>query len=202
MRHGKSWCSLVLLVGVIAGLTLGGGPVRADDVTDSINEALKYYNESNFVEVANSLDYAAQLIRQKQSANLQDYLPKALAGWTEETVTGQAVAPAMFGGMISAEKRYHRESSTVMVKLITESPIIQGLMMMFSNPMLATSDGGRLQKIANQKAIIKYRAEAKSGDINLVVAKRMLVTVEGTEVSEQDLIDYAAAVDYGKLSAL
>jgi len=202
MRHGKSWCSLVLLVGVIAGLTLGGGPVRADDVTDSINEALKYYNESNFVEAANSLDYAAQLIRQKQSADLQDYLPKALAGWTEETGTGQAVAPAMFGGMISAEKRYHRESSTVTVKLITESPNIQGLMMMFSNPMLATSDGGRLQKIADQKAIIKYRAEAKSGDINLVVAKRMLVTVEGTEVSEQDLIDYAAAVDYGKLSAL
>lgn len=202
MKNRKGWCALMLPVALVAALVFSIAPVRADDVTDSINEALKYYNESNFVEAANNLDYAAQLIRQKQSANLQDYLPKALAGWTEEAVTGQAVAPAMFGGMISAEKRYHRESSTVTVKLITESPIIQGLMMMFSNPMLATSDGGRLQKIGDQKAIIKYRADDKAGEINLVVAKRMLVTVEGTEVSEQDLIDYAAAVDYGKLSAL
>lgn len=202
MKNRKGWCALMLPVALVVALVFSIAPVRADDVTDSINEALKYYNESNLVEAANNLDYAAQLIRQKQSANLQDYLPKALAGWTEENVSGQAVAPAMFGGMISAEKRYNRESSSVTVKLITESPIIQGLMMMFSNPMLATSDGGRLQKIRDQKAIIKYRADDKAGEINLVVAKRMLVTVEGTEVSEQDLIDYAAAVDYGKLSAL
>lgn len=191
----------IIAAGFICAL-FWSSQVRADDVIDSINEALHYYNENNLVEAANSLDYAAQLIRQKQSTNLQTYLPKALPGWTEEDVSSQAMAPAMFGGMISAEKRYVKDSSTITIELITESPIIQGLMMMFRNPMLAASDGGKLKKIEGQKAIIKYRPAGHQGEINILVDNRILVTIEGSEVSEKDLTEYAAAIDYGKLKAL
>jgi hypothetical protein len=77
---------------------------------------------------------------------------------------------------------------------------MQGMMMMFSNPMLAASDGGKLQKIGRQKAIVKYDAQNKSGDINVVVANRFLVTIEGSNVSEADLKPYAKAINYDKLS--
>lgn len=202
MWNPMRWFWIPFVVTAIIGAPLGDGQARADDVIDSINEALQYYKESNFVEAAGSLDYAAQLIRQKQSSNLQAYLPEALPGWTAEDVSSQAVAPAMFGGMISAEKRYVKDSSTVSIKVMTESPIIQGLMMMFQNPMLATSDGGKLKKIAGQKAIVKYRPADRGGDVNILVDRRILVTIEGTEVLEKDLIDYASAVDYAKLKEL
>ena len=60
--------------------------VFADEITDSIEEAMEYYNESNYVEAANSLDYASQLIRQKRSGKLEALLPEPLAGWSAEDV--------------------------------------------------------------------------------------------------------------------
>ncbi|MFP4226688.1 MAG: hypothetical protein ACLFRF_08155 [Desulfobacterales bacterium] len=123
-------------------------------------------------------------------------------GWTAEEASSQAVGAAMMGGGLSAERSYSKEDSTVDIKIITDSPIMQGMMMMFSNPMLAASDGGKMQKIGRQKAIVKYDAQNKSGDVNVVVANRFLVTIEGRDLSEADLKAYAKAVDYNKLSAM
>ena len=146
-----------------------------------------------------AIDYASQLIQQKKGEKLESMLPKPLDGWKAQEATSQAVGTAMMGGG-SAERSYSKESSTVDIQIITDSPIMQGMMMMFSNPMLAASDGGKLQKIGRQKAIVKYDAQNKSGDINVVVANRFLVTIEGSDVSAADLKAYAKAVDYDKLS--
>lgn len=187
---------MALMLGVMLITNAGW----ADDVTDSINEALKYYKEGAYTDAVGSLNYASQLIQQKKGEKLESMLPKPLEGWTAQEATSQAVAAAMMGGGLSAEQSYSKENSSVDIKIITDSPIMQGMMMMFSNPMLAASDGGKLQKIGRQKAIVKYDAQNKSGDINVVVANRFLVTIEGSDVSEADLKAYAKAVDYDKLS--
>jgi hypothetical protein len=80
--------------------------------------------------------------------------------------------------------------------------VLQGMMMMFTNPMMATVDGGKLEKIGGEKAIVKYNSGDKSGNINIVIASRFLVTVEGSSVSLEDLKAYAGAVDYKKLATL
>jgi hypothetical protein len=80
--------------------------------------------------------------------------------------------------------------------------MLQGMMMMFNNPMMAGADGGKLQKIAGEKAIVKYDARQKSGEIRLAISNRFLVTVEGDEVSLEDLKAYAGKIDYKKLAAL
>jgi hypothetical protein len=109
----------------------------------------------------------------------------------------------MFGGGLSAEGHYRRgDKGDVTVKIVTDSPLLQSMMMLISNPMFATSSGGKLEKIKNQTAIVKYEAQEKRGDINVVVAGKILVTVEGNEVSRDDLMDYAKAVDYEKITAL
>jgi len=71
--------------------------------------------------------------------------------------------------------------------------------MLLSNPAYATADGGKLTKIKRQKAVIKYRPSNKDGEINIVVAKKYLVTVKGRKIKEADLVDYASAIDYKKL---
>jgi hypothetical protein len=75
-------------------------------------------------------------------------------------------------------------------------------MMMLSNPMLASSDGGKLRKIKNQKAVVKYNEINKTGEIQIVVVNRFLVTINGNNVSEDELVEYAMAVNYLKLSRL
>ncbi|MBU0767997.1 MAG: hypothetical protein KJ687_02735, partial [Proteobacteria bacterium] len=90
----------------ISSLFITLGAVFADEITDSIGEAMEYYKESNYVEAANSLDYASQLIRQKRSGKLEALLPEPLAGWSAEDVNSQAAGPGYLGGMISAKRNY------------------------------------------------------------------------------------------------
>lgn len=191
----------VLAVAVITGL-LWGGAATADDVIDSINEGLQAYQKGEYAAAVQSLNYASQLIQQKKGEGLQALLPTPLSGWNAEAGTSQAAHAGVFGGGVSAERSYSKGESSVDVQIITDSPLMQGMIMMFSNPMIATSDGGKMEKIAGQRAIVKYNAGDRSGDIKIVVANRFLVSVEGSAVALEDLKGYAAAIDYQKLAAI
>lgn len=191
---------LFILVAVV--IMIFSVPVYADEITDSINDALKSYQDGKYSEAMNSLNYASQLIGQKKGGDLVSFLPEPLKEWTAEEAVSNAAGTQMFGGGITAERSYNKDPSSVYVKIITDSPMLQGLMIMISNPMMAASDGGKLEKISGEKAVVKYNAEDKNGDINIVVANRFLVTVEGSDVSLEDLKAYAGAVDYKKLAEL
>lgn len=198
----KRWISgSALALGVCMGAFFCG-PVFADEVTDSITQGLEQYNKESYTEAMTSLNYASQKIGQIKADSMKVLIPQPLAGWTGDEVESQAAGTAMFGGGLSAEGRYHKGDQNVTVKIVTDSPLLQSMMMLISNPMFATSSGGKLEKIKNQTAIVKYEAQAKRGDINVVVAGKVLVTVEGNEVSQDDLMAYAKAVDYEKIAAL
>jgi len=189
-------------VGIAVALIALSGAGYADDIEDSINEALQYYQDGEYKDATESLNYATQLIQQKKGKQLETFLPEALKGWSAQEPTSEAAGAAMFGGGISAERAYNKSSSSVTIKIVTDSPIMQGVMMMFSNPMFATSDGGKLERIGRQKAIVKFDADSKQGDINIVVDNRFLVTIEGSDTSLDDLKAYAEAMDYKKLKAM
>lgn len=194
--------SISTVAAIFLFLFVAWSPALADDVTDSINEALKQYSNGEFTDAVQSLDYASQLIRQKKGGQVEAFLPKPIAGWKAEEANSQAMGSAMFGGGVTAERSYVKDDSRVDVKIITDSPMMQGMVMMFSNPMIATSDGGKLQKINGEKAIVKYSKENKEGNINIIVARRFLITVEGNDVALQDLIAFAQGIDFKKLAAL
>ena len=54
--------------------------VHADEVEDSIKEGLDAYGAGDYSTAAASLDYAAQLIRQKKGGELESVFPDALEG--------------------------------------------------------------------------------------------------------------------------
>ncbi|MEZ4568545.1 MAG: hypothetical protein R2860_16815 [Desulfobacterales bacterium] len=75
--------------------------------------------------------------------------------------------------------------------------------MMLSNPMFAASDGGKMERIGKQKAIVKIRdASNQSGEIQIVVANRFMVTIEGDGVTDKVLKDYAGAIDFNKMAQM
>jgi len=150
-----------------------------------------------------SLNFAAQKIGQIKADNLTAFIPQALPGWTGDEVASQAAGMAIFGAGLSAEGRYHKEEQgDITVRIVTDSPVLQSMMMLVANPAFAISSGGKLEKINGQTAIVKYEAQDKQGDINVVVGGKVLVTVEGSEVSLDDLMAYAKAVQYDKIAAL
>jgi hypothetical protein len=176
-------------------------PVFADDVTESISEALEYYNNGDYSDAVSNLNYAAQLIQQKKGGSLESLLPQPLKGWMAAEASSQAAAAGVFGG-VTAEREYTRGDATVSVTIISDSPMIQGMAMLFSNPVFAVSDGGKLEKIAGQKAIVKYDSAGKSGEIQIMVGNRFLLMIEGDGVEKADLKQYAEGIDYKKLAAM
>jgi len=184
----------------LASILALGTALRADDVTDSIDEAIKAYKANDFAAAAQSLDAAAQLVRQKRAELFKAVLPAAPSGWTAEDATSQSAAAAMFGGGVSAERHYTKGDASITVKLITDSPAMQGVMMMMGNPMFANADGGKLERIKGQKAIFKNKDG--SGSVNVVVGGSMLIQIEGSQVKDADLRAFAEAIDYAKLSGM
>lgn len=174
----------------------------SEGIEEYINEGLKYYKSGEYIEAVESLNYASQLIQQKRGDGLELFLPAPLTGWTARETSSQAMGAAMFGGGITAERQYNKDSGSITVQIMTDSPILQGMMMMFSNPMYATSEGGKLERIGRQKAIVKFNSNRKEGDIKIVVANRFLVLIEGQGISMEDLQGYAKAIDYKKLETL
>jgi len=176
------------------------GVSHADDVIDSINEGLQYYKAGKYKDAVESLNYASQIIQQKKGKGLESFLPEPLQGWTAEAASSQAVP--VYGGGITVERQYTKGSSTISISIITDSPMMQGVMMMFSNPMIASASGGQLAKIKRQKAIINFDAANRQGTIQIVVANRYLITVDGDGVSKEDLKAYAESIDFAGLKSL
>lgn len=183
---------------------------RADDVLDSIKEAVDFYKEGSYSEAVSSLNYASQLISQKKAGVLEGLLPAPLDGWIRENTESQAVSSSMFGGGIGANANYAKKTGQddeydfprVQIKIAADSPVLQGMMAMMSNPMFMGSDGGKLERIKGQQAVVKYDAQNLSGDINITVSQRFLVTLEGNNVTKEDLMAYANSIDYKKLATL
>jgi hypothetical protein len=108
----------------------------------------------------------------------------------------------MMGGGITAERRYSKGTSSIQIQIMADSPMLQGVLMMMSNPMFATADGGKMERIGKQKAMVKFNPNTQNGDIQIVVANRFLVSIEGKDITNKNLKDYAKAIDYKKMSKL
>ena len=74
-------------------------------------------------------------------------------------------------------------------------------MMSMFNPAIVGSTGGKLRKIKRNKAIVKYSADNRDGEIMINVDKKYLVIINGSNVDKEDLMNYAKAVDYKGLKS-
>ena len=172
----------------------------ADEVTTIIKDALKQYKNGDYVEATNNLEYATQLIRQKKQDKLQLSLPAPFDGWIGKSEAPQADGTAMLIGGTSAKRNYYRGPSIITIGIIADSPFLQSIMTLFNVPLIATASGGKLEIIKGQKAIVTYKPTDKQGEIRIIVAGRILITLNGTNVSKEDLIAYAKAVDYKQIT--
>ncbi len=192
---------LKVMLFILILITCSIAPGNADEVTDLIKEALKQYKDGDFVEAINDLDYASQLIRQKKQDKLQSSLPAPLEGWTEKDETPQAGGTAMLIGGTSAKRNYYKGSSVISIGIIADSPFLQSIMTLFNIPLIATASGGKLEIIKGQKAIVTYKPIDRQGEIKIIVAGRILVTLDGTNVSKEDILAYANEIDFKKITA-
>ncbi|PIE69245.1 MAG: hypothetical protein CSA21_03045 [Deltaproteobacteria bacterium] len=191
----------ILLSGILL-LSIFPAPSIAedDDVLTTVEEAVKQYTAGDFAAAASNLDYASQLVRQKRSEITKRLLPKALPGWQAGEPESQTVASGVLGGGVTVSREYTKGPATITIEIVSDSPVLQSVLMMINNPLFAGAGGGKLERVNTQRAVVKYDGDDKSGELFIVVNNQFLVTVSGKAVERRDLLDYAGALDYFALS--
>jgi hypothetical protein len=165
-------------------------------VPDQIDEAVKAYEKEDYNTAITALDSASTLIRQKKGELVSKLLPEPLDGWQADEGKSSAAAAGMFGGGISAEKRYTRKTDgkteTITISITTDSPLIQTMGMMFSNPMFMGQDN-KLIVINGEKAI----ANERDNSLTSMVANKVMVKIDGNkQVATEALKEYFKSIDF------
>jgi hypothetical protein len=177
-------------------LTVGSVPaLAADDILDAIEQARKAYQAGDMAGAKQSLDLASQLVGQKNAESFAALLPAALPGWKAEKAETASVGVAMFS-VSSASRRYtNANGEHVEVRITGDSAMVMQFAQFLINPAIAGAMG-KLIRVGNERAI-----QTHEGSVNMVVASKFLVTVEGSADAASKLA-YAQAVDIAKLSKM
>ena len=167
-----------------------------DTILSAIREATKQYQNGDYSGASSNLDYASQLIRQKKSERMKSLLPSPLDGWTAKEASAQALGAAVLGGGVTVSRDYTKGSSSISIEIVSDSPVLQSVLMMINNPLFAGAGGGKLETIKGNRSILKFDAGKKSGELYIVVASRFVVTIKGRQVAREELLAYGEAMDY------
>jgi hypothetical protein len=187
LRTGAA-AAVAFLIGV-------SGAAGGDDILDAIGMAQKSYQSGDLAGAKQSLDFASQLIGQKNAEGFAALLPDALPGWSADRSQTTAVGSMMFGASVASRSYSNAKGENVEVQITGDSAMVMQFATLLSNPQFAGAMG-KLVRIGNQRAI-----QNPDGDINMVIANKFLVTVQGSG-SANDKIAYAQAVDLIKLTKM
>jgi len=175
-------------------------PICADDITDTMEDALSSYKKGDYLQTKEDLTYVMELLKQKKGNTIKDMLPDALEGWTAEDAKSETAGSGMLGGGATSSRVYTKDKSKVVIEVVTDSPLLQGLGSILGNPMF--SSGGNLKRINREKATVKYNSKNKSGEVTIMLDKRFLITVRGKKITEDELVEYTKAIDFKKIKEL
>jgi hypothetical protein len=174
----------------------------ADDVTEYLDAARTAYNDGNFSEALSSLDTVGQLIRQKKAEAVMKVLPNAPSGWKAEEPESDGTAAGLMGGMVSAKREYTKGDARIEIQVQSDSPLLQAMVSMFSNPMLLSAGGAKLELVKGTKYAITYNKESKSGEAKAVIDNRYIVSINGNDVTREELVSFAQALNAAALAKL
>jgi len=179
-----------LIIGVsIAALS---SLASADDFTTTLDNVRQAYEEGDIAAAKEELDYAGQLLGQMRAKKLQSLLPDALDGWTRKDAEVSNAGTAMFGGGTTAKAEYQKGKDRISISIITDSPMLASMAMLFSNPAMAGTQG-TMKRINRQKVMVK-----KDGSITAMVDKRIMIEISGRAPAE-DKEAYFEAIDIKEL---
>lgn len=165
-------------------------PKKAPTFPEAVDQAKKAAEGEKFGAAITALQAAIRDLQKKQRVAILGCLPKP-EGWAAQDVEVDENAEALGGGMavmgLSLTRHYTKGDNSITVEVTANSPMMQIVAMMFSNPALITADGGEVVKYGVHKAILK-----KSGDngqeLQILMHDTHLIKVNAQGVSADDLL--------------
>jgi hypothetical protein len=181
------------LIPAVLALAVAATPLRADEFTDVIEDALDAYRAGDISVALEELDYATKLLNELKSESLTLYLPEPLPGWTREEADAQGagLGMAMLGGGTAAAATYRRGSEEMTITLVANSPMVSGIGAMITG--MGALTGGRPLRIQ------RTQFANADGQLQGVVENRVMISVAGN-ASVDDKVAQLEAMDFRALS--
>ncbi len=210
----NTWLYLLLLSSALIWQSCGGASRQKDSVvtveSDSEGGSASVTLESNELEKA-AREALSQLGKgDLKSGEVMDYkalqaiLPDKLLGMPRTNMDGQKSG---FQGinMSTASAVYETAARSVRVNLVDgggSSITIAGLAMWANMDFERESDDGyeRTTVIDGHKAFESYNKREQSGQLNLLINNRFVVSLEGESITAKDLRQAMEALDLKKLA--
>lgn len=165
----------------------------ADDVVETLNSALKAYEEGDIKYTLEELEYAKQLLQAMKTQDLAAFLPAAPEGWVREVSTDMNAGLAMFGGGAGAEATYSKGSESFSLSIMADNPMVAALSGMMGNAGLM---GAKLERVGRMKYL------NQDGELSGVVDGRILIQASGAEpdvmIPVLEAIDHRALESFGR----
>ncbi len=162
---------------------LAAAPVlSADEVTEQIDLGVQAYKGGELRQAVQELQYAIAQIQEVLNDQYTKLMPEPLAEWTADEPEAQSAGMAVMGGGTQVSRQYRKEGTreSVKIQLMADSPFLQAMSMMLSNPMMMQSDPSmKLYRLGKYRGMIKHQKDSKRWEISLMVANRILVQVSG-----------------------
>lgn len=183
---------------VAAGLFAAGlpaGAASADEFTDTLESALRAYNDGDVAGAQQDVDYAEKLLGAMKAESLARFLPAAQAGWTREDadVAESGGVMAMLGGGTTAAATYRKADGTEMtITLVANSPMVSGLAGIIGG-VASIGGGGKPMRIQ------RTEFANNDGELQGVVAGKVMISVSGGAPIE-DKTAYLETMDFKALA--
>lgn len=136
---------------------------------------------------------------------LQTVLP-TVGGWEMEKPRGERMTmPVPFS---QTEANYTKGDASVEVKIVDSAfsslLVAPWAMFLTAGYEKETSEGyEKSVNIGGNPGFEKWNSDGKDGELNLVIAKRFLVTIEGNHIDDAKVLhEFASKLDMGKLAGL
>jgi hypothetical protein len=194
-------------IAVVAALVFSVGlasAALADQISDQLNQGMKFYQEGKVSQAIGEIEFALAQMKQKKADMLGQVFPEAPEGWTAEKIESKSGSGGMFGGGVSATRRYkNSERGQVKIQVISDSPLIQSMGMMLNNPMF-TQGGkqGKLVPFKGNKALLKDRGDR--AEFQSLIDNKVLLQVDASRVKNAAQVaqEFAGKVNMDKLKEL
>ncbi len=186
------------LVPLLTGLFLVG-IVQADEVTGQIQAGVEAYQQQDYQLAVDELNYAVAQIQEKLNAANSTLLPEPLPGWTADAVENTSAAMAMMGGGTNMERSYYRNGETVNISIIANSPMLSGMMAMFTNPMVMSSNPNMKPYRYKRHKGVK-EVDGGNTRITLIMKGLVMIKVEGARLKDEKMLEqYLEAMDLKRI---
>ncbi|MGF1476150.1 MAG: hypothetical protein ACFB6S_11365 [Geminicoccaceae bacterium] len=183
-------------------LSLAGGALAEDSVTEQIDAGRAYYLEGDRPGAISELQFAINEIRSQINQAVAATMPDPPTGWSAEAASGEQAAAFLGGGtMMTRSYRQEGGAGRIEAQLAADNPIAQGMAAFLANPaFLSSQPGAKRVRVHHENAVLIEDCER--AELNLMLGGRALLKLEGRDLSSPDLlVDMMEAWDVESLKS-